>query len=322
MSGLDLILLVVCLLGSALYSGLETGVVSVNRLRLQHLVRQQQRGADIIQQFLARPDHLLGTTLVGTNLCNVVVSITAASLLVSLLGGPGYILSTVLTTVVLLILGEYLPKAWFRGYPAYRVLPFARFLAWSGHVFYPLSMVATQLARLVIPGGTAHRDNDPVFMTREEFQYLAAESERAGELSSSEGRMLRGVLQLSHKTCGQLMVPRDRMVISHPDTTVADALDWARRHRVSRLPIYDEEQGTFTGLVHVLDLLTAGEVGERYVKEFARPPQYVQANTRADQLLPRMRLSRQPLALVRDEAGSVVGLLSLEDLLEEIVGRL
>jgi CBS domain containing-hemolysin-like protein len=322
MSGLDLILLLLCLLGSALYSGLETGVVSVNRLRLQHLVRQQRRGADLIQQFLARPDHLLGTTLVGTNLCNVVVSVTAASLLVAWVGTAGYVLSTLLTTVVLLILGEYLPKAWFRGYPAYRVLPFARFLAWSGHIFYPLSMVATHLARLLIPGGAAQREDDPVFMTREEFQYLAAESERAGELSSSEGRMVRGVLQLTRKTCGQLMVPRERMVIAHPETTVAEALDWARRHRVSRLPIYDEEQSKFIGLVHILDLLTAGEVGDRYVKEFARPPQYVQATARADQLLPRMRLSRQPLALVRDEADTVIGLLSLEDILEEIVGRL
>lgn len=322
MSVLELILLVVCLLGSALYSGMETGVVSINRIRLQHLVRAKRRGADIIQRFLDQPDHLLGTTLVGTNLCNVVVSVVAASIFVQLLGGSGLWVASVTSTVVLLIFGEYLPKAWFRSYPAYRVIPFARILQWSGYLFYPLSMGIMWVARALIPGHTGDAERANPFITREELQYLAREGEKTGALSSEERRMMQGVLELTRKTCADIMIPRDRMVVIHPNTPADEVLEIARRKQISRLPIYDEQSGTFTGFVHILDVLISNHRAGKAARDYARPPQYVAADSRADHVLPRMRLTRQPLALVQDEREQVIGLVSIEDVLEEIVGKM
>jgi putative hemolysin len=316
------VLLAFGLVGSTLYSGIETGVVSINRLRLHHLVRQKTRGADVLERFLDEPDHLLGTTLVGNNLANVCVSIVSASLAVALFGTAGPWIATLGTTVVLLIFGEYLPKTWFRADPAYRTLPFTRFLAVSGMVFYPLSLGVTRLARLVIPGPAGGGDVAPAFITREELQYLTQESEKSGALSSAERRMMHGVMQLTHKTCADVMRPREAIVRVHPGMPVAEALALARQQQVSRLPIYDEKQEKFTGLVHIMDLLPAEAEAGRVVKEFARPPQYVAGDAPVDLLLTRMRLSRQPMALVRDAQERVVGLVTLEDVLEEIVGQL
>lgn len=322
MSYWELLLFFIALIGSALYSGLETGVVSVNRLRLQHLVRQKKRGATIVQRFVEQPDHLLGTTLAGTNLCNVLISVTSASIAVRWLGANGLWVASLFSTFMLLIFGEYLPKAWFRSFPAYRVLPWAHFLQWSGFVFYPISAAIMQLARLLIPARSEAEESNLRFITREELLHLAQEGEKTGEFTSDERRMMHGVMQLTAKTCTDIMIPRSRMITVKPDTNGSDLLDLARNHHVSRLPMYDPGQQQFTGLVHILDVLLAGNEQERTAREFARPPQYVQADTRIDQLLPRMRLTRQPLALVRDDKEHVIGLVSIEDILEEIVGQL
>ncbi len=322
MSAMEVLFLLIGLLGSALYSGMETGVVSVNRIRLQHLVRRQKPGASIIQQFLDQPDHLLGTTLVGTNLCNVAVSVTGAGMAVHLLGAHGLWVASVVSTVVLLVVGEYLPKAWFRSYPAYRVIPFARILQWSGYLFYPLSMGVMRMARVLIPGHTGDEERRNPFITREELQFLTREGEKTGALSSEERRMMHGVLELTHKTCADIMVPRERMVVVRPDTSAKDVLEVARRHQVSRIPIYNEQTSEFVGLVHILDVLMSNQLAERTARDYARPPQYVAGRARADQLFPRMRSTRQPLALVQDEQEKVIGLVSIEDVLEEIVGEM
>lgn len=318
----EVILLVIGLIGSALYSGMETGVVSVNRLRLQHLVRRKRPGAAVIQRFLDQPDHLLGTTLAGTNLCNVAVSVTSASMAVQLLGASGLWVASLISTVVLLIFGEYLPKAWFRSNPAYRVIPFARVLQASGYFFYPLSMGVMQLTRILIPGRTGEEERNNPFITREELQFLTKEGESTGALSSEERRMMHGVLDLTRKTCADIMEPRERMVFVNPDTPAERVLELAREKQISRLPIFDESSRTFTGFVHILDVLMVNNRAAKTAKDYARPPQYVAADARADQLLPRMRLSRQPLALVQDERERVIGLVSIEDVLEEIVGKM
>ena len=316
----ELILLLVALAGSGLFSGLETGVVSVNPIRMQHLLRRNQRGATTVQWFMDRPDHLLGTTLAGTNLCNVVVSVTGAQVAARYAGTTGLWLASLITTLLLLIFGEYLPKAWFRSFPAYRVLPWAVFLRYAGYLFYPVSMAVMQVARWLLPVPVNEAEQRNPFVTREELAYLTREGEKIGAFSREERQRMDRVLGLSRKTPADLMVPRNEMLTVQPDLSTDDALALARKRGVSRLPIYDERSSQFTGVVHIMDILVAGEAAPRAVHAFARPPQYVRVDSHIDQVLIRMRLNRQPLALVRDQRNEVIGLLSTEDILKEIVG--
>lgn len=315
------IVLTAALLGSALYSGLETGVVSVNPLRLQHLVRRGRRGARTLAWFSKHPDHLLGTTLTGTNLCNVILSITSAQIAVRIFGPPGFIVASVATTLGLLVFGEYVPKAWFRSYPAYRVLPWTHFLKISGYVFYPVSMAVMRLARILLPVPANEAELRNPFVSREELSFLAQEGEKYGAFTTEERQRLNRVLALPHKTCGDIMIPRRAMIIVRPQTNRAGILALARKHALNRLPVYDDRQKQFTGVVHIMDVLLSTDETRDQAQAFARPPQYVRADTRIDQALTRMRLNRQPLALIRDSRDVVVGLLTTKDLLDQIIGK-
>ena len=128
---LQLLLLLVCLAGTAFFAGVETGLISINRLRLRHLVRHKVPGAEILQDFLKRTDYLLGTTLVGTNLFTVTASVIAASLGARWFGAVGTSISDAFITLILLVVCEYIPKARFQAFPARRTLPFANLLKWS-----------------------------------------------------------------------------------------------------------------------------------------------------------------------------------------------
>ncbi|MBN1269040.1 MAG: DUF21 domain-containing protein [Kiritimatiellae bacterium] len=319
---IHLIVILACLVAYAFFAGMEIGVISVHRLRLRHLVREEYPGARIIQDFLAHPDRLLGTTLVGTNLCMVAASISAAAWARQLLGPVGPTIAGALMTVIVLTCCEYLPKAWFRGDPAYRTIPFARLLWATGLVLYPLGRIFVGIVRHVFPVAPKPATAAEPFVTREELMLLTREGEMAGTLTPDERRMIGGVFDLRQRTCGRIMVPRGLMVTVHQDTPAEQILDLARARSVSRLPVYHDEEERFVGIVHVMDMLASEAIAGKTAEHFARPPQFAPADMPVDDLLPRMRMTRQPMALVTDEQSEVVGLVTSEDILEEIVGRL
>ena len=147
----EILLLLFFLLGSAVYSGLETGIISINKLRLQHLLQGKNRSAQIIERFLDNPEHMLGTTLVGTNICNVAFSVFSASLADQYAGRWASLASLVIVTPLVLIFGEYLPKAFFQSKPENRTLKFAPVMFVSGIVFWPISKSVAHIARLLVP---------------------------------------------------------------------------------------------------------------------------------------------------------------------------
>jgi len=315
-------IIALAILGSAFYSGLETGIIAINRLRLRHMVRRKVPNADILHDFLEHPDHLLGTTLVGNNLCNVVASVTAVSLGAHVLGTAGYTVAYALVTLIMLVFGEYLPKAWFQGMPAMRTLPFAKPLHWNGVIFYPLSRAMTMLARLLIPVAAPQPSTGDSFVTLEELKHLAVEGEQSGVLTQRERHMIQGVLELPARTCREIMIPRENIFLIRPHTLSEEILEVARTRGVSRLPVYSEEEERFIGLVNIYDVLHEPDRGSKTARDYMRPPQFASAETPIIKLLSRMRLTRQPMFLVHDERSEVLGLVTVEDVLEEVVGEM
>lgn len=320
--GLSILFILVCLVGTGFYAGMETGVISIHRLRLRHLVRQRVPGADILQDFLDHPDNLLGTTLVGTNIFMVMASISSASLAETHFGVLGYYLSSVAMTIVILICCEYLPKAWFQGRPSARTRPFARVLKLSGYVFYPASRFVISLAKIMIPSRRRVEGATQPFITKEEIKHLIRESEHSGELTPDERRIMSRVMELMHRTCRDIMVPLEKMSSVPHDAGVENVLRLAREKAFSRFPVYQKETGQFIGVLHIYDLIPRAGSGRGAVTDYVRPPQYVSHDLSVDKVLPRMRMNHHPMALVTDERSSVVGLVTIEDVLREIVGTL
>ena len=317
----QLILLLFCLLGAAFFAGIETGIISINRLRLQHLVRRNVPGAQFIRHFLAHPDRLLATTLAATNLLYVVSSVLAASIGHQLYGGLGAAAAGALLAVVVLVFCEYIPKAWFQAAPARRVLPFAKPLQAAAWLLRPATLVINAILRLVMPNSNARQVENKMLVSREELLHLAREGARSGVLTPHESEMIHGVFDLTHKTCGSLMTPRDKMAFLRADATVPQILELARAREFNRFPVFDPAQKSFVGVVHVFDVLADDSPDGKTAAHYMRPPQLVASYLPVDHLLPRMRVTRLPLFLVADDRYEVIGLITLEDVLQEVTGE-
>ncbi|MDR0994386.1 MAG: hemolysin family protein [Verrucomicrobiota bacterium] len=320
MIALEIIGFLLCLVGTAFFAGIEMGIISINRLRLQHLVRQQVPGARTVRHFLTHPDLFLGTTLVGSNITNVMVAVLGASIGYKLGGAVGITLAGILTTLVVLIFGEYIPKSWFQAAPAPRTLPFMPLLRAAAWILRPVTLVITAILQRIIP--KREKDTDAkLLVTREELLHLTGEGVQSGVLTAHESEMIHGVFELTHKTCGSLMTPRDKMVFVSSQATAEEILNSARKSEFNRLPVYDEAQKMFVGIVHIFDLLSDGHIEGKTAADYMRPPQLVAAYLPVDHLLPRMRVTRLPMFLVTNERYEVSGLITLEDVLTEITGE-
>ncbi len=320
MTALELMLLSVCLAGSWFFSGIETGLISINRLRLRHLVRRKVKGAATLQYFLDHPDYLLGTTLVGNNIVNTVIAVVAASVGTRLFGASGSWIASALATLTLLVCCEYFPKAWFQSFPAKRCLPFAPLLAAMGRLLHPLSWAFMHVVRRLVPMPRRAEAAARPVMTREELIHLTHETHKAGSLTGDEVRMITGVMELKTISCAEIMVPRDQIVYIHHDTTAEDIKLFARARAFNQFPVFDREKKTFVGIVYVMDVLCDPNPAGKQAKDYMRPPQLVDKTVPADHVLPRMRVTRQPVVLVTDETQGVVGMLPLERVVAEFVG--
>jgi CBS domain containing-hemolysin-like protein len=318
-----LLIILLCMILQALFSGLETGVISIHRMRLRHSVKQGEKSAEVLTGFLENTDRLLGTTLVGTNICVVVTSTVAAGLAVRLVGDWGETLSSAVVSVALLVCCEYLPKAWFHSKPLERCSPYAGFLRIAESILHPLSAAIMAITRLFLPGpSTAFSKSDP-FVTREELKELAQEGAQSGVLSPRESRMIRRVFELSGKRSDQIMIPLEGMTYVKSDSLISEFLDIARESDFTRFPVLDEEKNSFVGILNVYHVLSNPTISDRTTAgDLARPPLFIPAGMPVDDVLPRLRGSRHPMCLVRAESGRTVGMLTIEDILKQIVGKL
>lgn len=334
---IQIIIILICLLGAAFYAGIETGIISIHRMRLEHKHRLGDETASKLRDYLDNPDRLLGTTLVGTNICVVVISVIAVSLAEKLLEhwelipeswtkmsiNWGELSATLLTALVVLIFSEYLPKIWFHSKPQARCSRFIGILRFSEIIFMPLSKVTIWITSKMMPNLTNKFSTPSTFVTKEDLKILTKEGADVGELSNTEQLMINRVFELSRKHVHQIMIPLTKMSFVHDDISLSEFFEFARTAEFTRIPVYNQEKDTFIGIINVFYVLSVPESQhERKVSEFVRAPLFITENMPVDDVLPRLRRSRNPTCLVTNTTGKVTGLIALEDILEEIVGEL
>lgn len=320
MNAFEFLIIITCFVLSGFFSGIETGMISINRLRLRHLVRHKVKGAAILQEFLTEPDHLLGTTLVGNNIANTVFSVMLVSVGSRLIGDAGAWIASIGASLLLLVFCEYLPKLWFQSFPSRRCLPFAPMLYYSGRILYPVSNVLIRSIQFMTPFLKNDDTRRQPAVTREEVLRLVREGQRSGVLSEDETRMISGVFDLRTMTCSEIMIPRSKMVYVQHTTSREDILMLARAHDMDQFPVFDHTRNTFAGVTYLVDVLSDEAPAGKAARDYMRPPQLVAASTPVDHVLPRMRVTRQPIVLVADAKQEVIGYITLDDVVEEIVG--
>ncbi|MEE9172933.1 MAG: hemolysin family protein [candidate division NC10 bacterium] len=316
-----LFLIIPCLLLlEAFFSGAEMALVSCDRIKLRHQAGEGVKGAQAAERLLQRPDQFLAATLIGTNLCVVANSAVAALLCLLLLGEGRELYAALFLSPLVVLLGEMIPKAYFRHH-ADRLVPLlAPLLDLCLRLFAPLSRIIRGVSDfLLTPFDISSADRDP-YITREELKFLVQEGNHQADLDIEERRMIHRIIDFGETTVHEAMIPLIRVVALMSGATVADAVTVVSEHHFSRIPIYEERIDQIIGIVHTFDLLSADP--EAPLRPLVRPAFYVPETKLVDDLLQEMQRRRVQMAIVVDEYGGVVGIATVEDLLEEIVGEI
>jgi putative hemolysin len=322
MSLIDQILVCLfCMLVVAFLSGVETGVTAINRMRIRHLVRKGDGAARILQGYLDDSDRLFGTTLVGTNLCIVIVSVLATNMVEDIPGAWAETVAGAVVTLAVLIFSEFLPKAWFYSRPLERSRRFARLLQFAELILRPVAVSVVWVTKFLVPGPSESFTKTGPFVTKDELKKLVSDGEKHGVISTSKGSMIHKVFELSTRTAAQVMIPRDKMIVASSDMTVPEFMDIARDSRHTRMPVINKEKRDFVGIINALFVASAEATsGHKTVADFVRKPLYVFENTPVAEILPLLRRSRHPMCLVVNQKSEVTGLVTSEDIVRCIVG--
>lgn len=306
-----------CLLGEGFFSGSEIGIVSADRLKLRHQASQGSRGASLALKMLDKPEWLLATTLVGTNIFVVTNTTLATALMIQLFGDKGVWLAVAFVAPLIWVFGEIVPKSVFQQ-KADAVTPKAIFpLRFCTLLFSPVLIVFTLLARLLSRlAGTGSSEGNP-FTLREEIITMVQMSGEESDIEPIEQDMIRRMFQFSETTVRDIMVPLIDVVGVERGMTVGEVRRVARANAHQRMPVYQERVDRVIGMVDALELL--GIASDQAIESYIQPVGYVPEAKSIQILLMDLRKAQQLMAVVVDEFGGASGIVAVEDILEEVV---
>lgn len=316
-------ILVFLLIASGFFSGSETGLMSLNRYRLRNLAEKKHKGAQKAERLLQRPDRLIGVILLGNNFVNILASAIATLIGIRLFGESGIWIATVALTIVVLIFSEVTPKTLAAFNPERYALPSSYVLGPLLKIFYPLVWLITRISNgllrlLGVPLDEASR----MTLSSEELRVVV--SEASGMIPQRHQEMLLSILDLEKVTVDDIMVPRNEIAgidITAEWSTIAKQLTESQH---TRLPVYEGDIDHVIGLVHLrraVRLFQEEEASKDGFRAMVRDAYFVPEGTPLHTQLINFQRERRRIALVVNEYGDIQGLVTLEDILEEIVGE-
>ncbi len=306
---------ILCSLVSFVFSGIEAGLLSMNRVRLRHRVKLRDRAAIVLNRLIAQPERLLVTVLIVTNLMNAFSLTLATQELVRMWGLRGYLIALAVALPVYLICLELLPKSLFRRFP-YRAVAFlATPLRIADVLLSPLHFVGQGVVRALF--GRRPPDQQKLFVAREDFKYLTIESERTGALGQAERQMIHNVVDFRAITAQQVMVPLEKVRTIAASAALEELLERSRAEHLDRWPVTNE-RGQIVGLVLIFDIALDGR-RRGVVESFQRRIVKVTPNEPAYSIVRKLRAARTTLAAVIDANGGSLGIVTWEDLIQRLV---
>lgn len=320
----ELIILVLLVAASAFFSAAETALMGLSQLRVRTLLESGQSRAKLIAKLKAQPDKLLITILVGNNLVNIAASAMFTALVLRTLGpGRAVTLATGVMTLIILVFGEISPKTVAARDPlrvSYRVARPLNFLMMLlTPVVYILTLLSNLLAKVQHGEGRLAEQ-----VTEAEIRTLVNVGEEQGIIEDEESRMIHSVLALTDTPVRNVMVPRTAMTAVEVTATHDELVEVIRRDRYSRLPVYEEDIDNIIGLLHAKDIcsLTEAEKAAFDLRQLLRPTIFVVSTKKSGLVLRELQKHRVYMAIIIDEYGGTAGLVTIEDLIEEIVGEI
>lgn len=320
--GMQITILVVLLFFSAFFSMSETALMSMSKIRLRHLVENHVKHAKLTQDLLDHPNQLLGTILVGNNLVNIAASAIATSIAIYFWNNKGVGIATFLMTLLILIFGEITPKNIAIDYTEEIVLFIAPIMNVFVKIFSPVVWVLTNFTNGLLHLFGLNKQEKKPLITEEELKTIVEVSSQEGVLESDEKEIIDNIFEYSDMRVKDIMIQRMDIVAVDVSATYEEVVAAFGEKQFSRIPVYEDTIDNIVGVLYAKDLffIPVEKIKQFDIKKYMREPFYTYEFIKISDFFRRMQGDRIHIAIVLDEYGGVAGIITMEDIIESILG--
>ena len=314
----EILLFVICILLSAFFSSSEVALISITRAKARTLVNEGRPGSNAVAALKESPEHLLITILIGNNIVNVAAAALATAIAIQFFGNLGVGIATGFVVIVLLVFGEIGPKIYATRASDSFALTVAPVILFFSRIFTPVIWLVEQVSPKF---GIGKETSEPA-LTEEEIKEWIDVGKEDGTLEQGEQDMLYSVLEFADTTSREIMTPRVDVIAMEDTVTFEEAIRIFNETGFSRIPVYHDQIDNITGILNVKDVFSAmvSRRKDSVIKEIMYDPMFVPETKKIDDLLKELQVHRVQMTIVLDEYSSFVGIVTVEDILEELVG--
>ena len=315
-------LLVILLIGSGFFSASETALMSLSRIKIRHMEEDGVRGAKLVSSLLENSNRLLSSILVGNNIVNIAATSISTSLFISIWGEQGVAAATFLMTVLVLIFGEITPKTISANNPEKVSIFVAKPIKLFMTILSPIVWVFNVITKVIFKILGVDDDGVKPFITEEELKTMVNVSHEEGVLEIEEREIINNVFEFGDMQAKEAMVQRLDMIAIDVEDSYEEIIELFKHEKLSRMPVYEETIDDIIGVLNIKDIifLSDEEVEKFDIREYIREPFFTYEFKKITQLLEEMKKDKSQMAIVVDEYGGTAGLITIEDLIEVIVG--
>lgn len=315
-------LLVVLLLGSGFFSASETSLMSLSKIRIRYMEDEGVKGAKLVGSLIEKSSDLLSSILVGNNIVNIAATSVSTSLFINIFGDGGVAIATAVMTVLVLVFGEITPKTIAANSPEKVAVVVSKPISIIMKITKPIVWVFNLLTGIIFKIMGIDNDGVKPFITEEELKAMVNVSHEEGVLEMEEREIINNVFQFGDMQAKEAMIQRLDMVAIDIEDSYDEIIELFKSEKLSRLPVYQESIDDIVGILNIKDIifLSDEEIGNFDIKDYVREAFFTYEFKKITQLLEEMKKEKTQMAIVVDEYGGTAGLLTIEDLVEVIVG--
>ncbi len=320
--GIQIAVVVMLLCLSAFFSSAETALTTVNKMKMRSLAENGDKAAERVMKIVEDPGKMLSTILVGNNIVNLSASSLMTTVTMELFGSAAVGIATGVLTLLILVFGEITPKTLSTIYSDKIALAYSSVIYWLMIVLTPVIFLVNQLALGVLLLLRIDPNKKKEAITEDELRTIVEVSHEEGVIETEEKKMINNVFDFGESVARDIMVPRIDMAFVDVDATYEELMEIFRQERFTRMPVYEESTDNVIGIINMKDLILYDQDQPFSVRDFLRQPLYTYEFKKTSELMIEMRKTFNNIVIVLDEYGATAGLITLEDLLEEIVGEI
>lgn len=316
-----LIIMLILLAMSAFFSGAETALTTVSQIKMKTMAKDGDSRAEKVLKVLEKKDKMLSAILIGNNIVNLSASSLATTVATKLLGSVGAGIATGILTFLILIFGEITPKSRAQVHNADLSLKYAGIIYVLMQVLTPIIFVINKISGGILRLIDGNKGEDGQKMTEEELRTIVDESKEEGVILTNEQKYIHNLFDFSDATAKEVMIPRIDVTMVNVNWSYEKLMDLIREEMLTRMPVYEGDKDHVIGIINVKDLLLKKD-GDFHIRDYLREAYFTYEQKNTLELFQEMRKNSISMAIVLDEYGAVAGLITMEDLLEELVGEI